>query len=253
MDYWQMDYCSSCRRHLNGALVCPGCGAYAPDIAPAPRGHDEPESAYVPPAPEAGPEAAVVPLRDGRAARRRQRIRLKKSQRRALVATAVALIGGGLTLTTVDRGAATDRAQAAAAPDELTLDTAPGQPAERIRPTETQPDERRTAPRAAATESEDGGSTASRSQRRPTSAAPQSDRARTPVSIPAAPQPPKHRSDSPDAPSDPAPAPTTPPQPTTPATPPADTGTAPTAPATTPPAPPQSTPPQLCVLVLCLG
>ncbi|MGW2121853.1 SCO2400 family protein [Streptomyces sp. NPDC001758] len=27
-----MDYCS--RRHLNGALVCPGCGAYAPDIAP---------------------------------------------------------------------------------------------------------------------------------------------------------------------------------------------------------------------------
>ncbi|MDQ0945718.1 hypothetical protein QFZ67_007423 [Streptomyces sp. V1I1] len=30
-----MDYCSSCRRTLNGALVCPGCGAYAPDIAPA--------------------------------------------------------------------------------------------------------------------------------------------------------------------------------------------------------------------------
>jgi hypothetical protein len=30
-----MDYCSSCRRKLNGALVCPGCGAYAPDIDPA--------------------------------------------------------------------------------------------------------------------------------------------------------------------------------------------------------------------------
>ncbi|WP_455713019.1 SCO2400 family protein, partial [Streptomyces platensis] len=29
-----MDYCSSCRRSLNGALVCPGCGDYAPDIAP---------------------------------------------------------------------------------------------------------------------------------------------------------------------------------------------------------------------------
>ena len=29
-----MDYCYSCRRNLNGALVCPGCGAYAPDIAP---------------------------------------------------------------------------------------------------------------------------------------------------------------------------------------------------------------------------
>ncbi|WP_456303003.1 SCO2400 family protein [Streptomyces mirabilis] len=25
-----MDYCSSCRRYLNGALVCPGCGGYAP-------------------------------------------------------------------------------------------------------------------------------------------------------------------------------------------------------------------------------
>ncbi|WP_458363545.1 SCO2400 family protein, partial [Actinacidiphila rubida] len=35
-----MDYCYSCRRTLNGALVCPGCGAYAPDIAP-------PASAYM--------------------------------------------------------------------------------------------------------------------------------------------------------------------------------------------------------------
>ncbi|WP_422665372.1 SCO2400 family protein, partial [Actinacidiphila cocklensis] len=37
-----MDYCYQCRRTLNGALVCPGCGAYAPDIAP-------PVSAYRPP------------------------------------------------------------------------------------------------------------------------------------------------------------------------------------------------------------
>jgi hypothetical protein len=29
-----MDHCSTCRRTLNGALVCPGCGAYAPDIDP---------------------------------------------------------------------------------------------------------------------------------------------------------------------------------------------------------------------------
>ncbi|WP_435833245.1 SCO2400 family protein [Streptomyces chengbuensis] len=34
-----MDYCSSCRRDLNGALVCPGCGAYAPDIAPPSQRH----------------------------------------------------------------------------------------------------------------------------------------------------------------------------------------------------------------------
>ncbi|MGW9177383.1 SCO2400 family protein, partial [Streptomyces decoyicus] len=34
-----MDYCSSCRRSLNGALVCPGCGDYAPDIAPPTHRH----------------------------------------------------------------------------------------------------------------------------------------------------------------------------------------------------------------------
>ncbi|MBM9510662.1 SCO2400 family protein [Actinacidiphila acididurans] len=39
-----MDYCYSCRRTLNGALVCPGCGAYAPDIAPPPY-HQEDEPA----------------------------------------------------------------------------------------------------------------------------------------------------------------------------------------------------------------
>jgi hypothetical protein len=39
-----MDYCFSCRRTLNGALVCPGCGAYAPDIAPPPY-HPEGEAA----------------------------------------------------------------------------------------------------------------------------------------------------------------------------------------------------------------
>lgn len=26
-----MDYCPTCRRHLNGALACPGCGAYSDD------------------------------------------------------------------------------------------------------------------------------------------------------------------------------------------------------------------------------
>ncbi|HEY5833309.1 SCO2400 family protein [Streptomyces sp.] len=35
-----MDYCFSCRRTLNGALVCPGCGAYAPDIAPPATRHE---------------------------------------------------------------------------------------------------------------------------------------------------------------------------------------------------------------------
>ncbi|MFJ9666368.1 hypothetical protein ACIRPP_17405 [Streptomyces sp. NPDC101219] len=55
----QMDYCSTCRRHLNGALVCPGCGAYAPDIAPGVLGgHHVPGAAT---ARRAGPATAGDP------------------------------------------------------------------------------------------------------------------------------------------------------------------------------------------------
>ncbi|MET8898163.1 SCO2400 family protein [Streptomyces albogriseolus] len=220
----RMDYCSTCRRHLNGALVCPGCGAYAPDIAPGvagghrvpgpaatasgtagaahradaerpaeadwftaparpaettrpdevarssdttwpvgagrPGGTPRPVTArsaetpcpadpassgeairsvvparraetavFAAPARSAGPAQPVETGPDadapraqpagpgtGRAARRRQLARWKKTQRRALVATAVALVGGGITLASTDRGG-NDRAQAATAPD----------------------------------------------------------------------------------------------------------------------------------------
>ncbi|MGC0376111.1 SCO2400 family protein [Streptomyces sp. SAI-229] len=120
-----MDYCSTCRRHLNGALVCPGCGAYAPDIAPAviggrtvpgPATAAASEAVAPPPAPRPASVSASTSTGTGRAARRRQLVRWKKTQRRALVATAVAFVGGGLTLASLDRGG-TDRAQAATAPD----------------------------------------------------------------------------------------------------------------------------------------
>ncbi|MFI6034181.1 hypothetical protein ACIBBD_08435 [Streptomyces sp. NPDC051315] len=153
-----MDYCSTCRRHLNGALVCPGCGAYAPDIAPITDGHTavarvttartatvtgvaaawEPTSGVTWPeegvgdaeaaeaadrdeTPASGPSgepAGVASAPSGRAARRRQLARWKKTQRRALVATAVAFVGGGLTVAAnpFDRHS-TDRAQAATTPD----------------------------------------------------------------------------------------------------------------------------------------
>jgi hypothetical protein len=171
-----MDYCSSCRRHLNGALVCPGCGAYAPDIAPATTpGHTTtaPAATALWPQPvgtpgvdtydgtdalggsegfggsegtddfdafggsedidtydgtdesddfddfqgiDGGAPAAAASQGVGRAARRRQRVRWKKSQRRAVVATAVALVGGGLTLASMDRGSGHGN-QASAASD----------------------------------------------------------------------------------------------------------------------------------------
>ncbi|KND23322.1 SCO2400 family protein [Streptomyces acidiscabies] len=146
-----MDYCSTCRRHLNGALVCPGCGAYAPDIAPLPGGapasiasstavqvqhafpaetpHDiSHDASYeVDPAETAydadTPYDAAAATPDGRAARRRQRERWKKTQRRALVATAVALVGGGLTVASMNRQTPA-RTQAASAPDRETMGVA---------------------------------------------------------------------------------------------------------------------------------
>ncbi|MEH0416314.1 SCO2400 family protein [Streptomyces sp. B21-083] len=142
-----MDYCSTCRRHLNGALVCPGCGAYAPDIAPLADGTPAPSAVTASPAqqspaplwseadsvaedlgqvpqehPYDGPDApSLAPT--GRAARRRQRERWKKTQRRALVATAVALVGGGMTAVSLNRQSP-DRTQAASAPDREVMGAA---------------------------------------------------------------------------------------------------------------------------------
>ncbi|GAA1200185.1 hypothetical protein GCM10009654_65900 [Streptomyces hebeiensis] len=188
-----MDYCSSCHRTLNGALVCPGCGAYAPDIAPP--GHDSHHASATTatpppawgtqefPAPGAGddggdaprpatalfrltaasyplgaaedvmtdtsaretatgtaagtadeisdasgtgqPESPELPEKSGRtesatpgrAARRRQLARWKKQRRRAVVASTVALVGGGLALAVLPSRPSAGPAQAASAPE----------------------------------------------------------------------------------------------------------------------------------------
>ncbi|MDH6626251.1 hypothetical protein M2271_004068 [Streptomyces sp. LBL] len=178
-----MDYCSSCRRHLNGALVCPGCGAYAPDIDPATAAaantraaaalgatggtaasestawhawqHGRPgdETAVgvgvesAPSSDASGHFDGVSPLPEGRAARRRQRARWKKNQRRAVVATAVALVGGGVTLASMDRQSG-DRTQAAAAPKGPDMGTLAEQTLQDGRPTSPQPDAHRSSPTA---------------------------------------------------------------------------------------------------------
>lgn len=190
-----MDYCSSCRRHLNSALVCPGCGAYAPDIAPVTAGGRTlaARSATVPTddtantavaantAPSweptasdtwhdsrlhggaalgAGLDAAPVtdpsdafenvgegapPAPQGRAARRRERVAWKKNQRRAVVATTVALIGGGLTFASMERNSG-DRAQAATAPELPRTDSGAEEPtAERTLPKSPDTEKRRSS------------------------------------------------------------------------------------------------------------
>ncbi|OQD56273.1 hypothetical protein BM536_008260 [Streptomyces phaeoluteigriseus] len=179
-----MDYCSTCRRHLNGALVCPGCGAYAPDIAP-PATNSRPvpipgataaTTADAPGSWQAGQSTSLEPGYDsssqgeaepcdtgpaaadtaaagsaglGRAARRRQLARWNKNKRRAAVATAVAIVGGGLTVATMDRQS-TDRTQAATAPDRHSMGLAEEQVVpESNRPAPAPPAEDRTSRTAA--------------------------------------------------------------------------------------------------------
>jgi hypothetical protein len=158
-----MEYCSSCLRPINGWLVCPGCGAYAPSITPPPRADHStavtptatsdgyrpeefssgaPYSGALPP--QAGPvgtgapglalgdSPAYAPVADspsgagyaarpgqGRAARRRQMAHWKKHRRRAAAATAVALIGGGLTVSAVQNASTNGSATAESAPESL--------------------------------------------------------------------------------------------------------------------------------------
>ncbi|MFI9170375.1 SCO2400 family protein [Streptomyces lincolnensis] len=205
-----MDYCSSCRRHLNGALVCPGCGAYAPDIAPATADHRiAPATVAMTAAPAAAPDSTAwdawydgrpydeagepggtgepavdtdgVPIApEGRAARRRQRARWKKNQRRAVVATAVALVGGGLTLASMDRQSG-DQTQAATAP----VDPGTGveeQTAQVSGPAGTQPEARHatSTPARSASAGHESGRYVTASQSTTTSNAARTDSASAP-------------------------------------------------------------------------
>ncbi|WP_306457926.1 hypothetical protein [Streptomyces sp. SA15] len=86
----------------------------------------------------------AIPAPQGRAARRRQQARWKKTQRRALVATAVALVGGGLTVLSMDRQP-TDKTQAATAPDVTGMGGAQETTDQHTRPDSTPPTTRGTS------------------------------------------------------------------------------------------------------------
>lgn len=308
-----MDYCSSCRRHLNGALVCPGCGAYAPDIDPCgiddrtgrtaasstvpSVGETVPGPPYDtsawdrtlpgaqrPPALAPEPDRAPVPsdahetepggLDDrvgrpqGRAARRRQLARWKKNQRRAVVATAVALVGGGLTVAAVN-GNATPGVQAATTPADTPMGGTGAQAPDSTGPAPDRYGTPRSSPTTAPRSPR-----ASRHQQtraadpRTTPAGPHTDAATAPRELPST-TPGRTGTTAPDtAGSSRAGTGTTAPAATAPAAPPAagtDTrqpespaapppATDPAAPAT-PPADPGtgSTRDELCLLVICLG
>ncbi|MER7465055.1 hypothetical protein [Streptomyces sp. NPDC097981] len=113
-----MDYCHACRRHLNGALACAGCGTpleYLPP--PAPGVPAAPASPYEPARPEpANPFAdSVVVLSGGHQGRAGSRRRSADRRRRRTVLTiglGLALaVGGTLALARiVTEGQKTDRA-----------------------------------------------------------------------------------------------------------------------------------------------
>ncbi|MEU3934820.1 hypothetical protein AB0E85_22730 [Streptomyces sp. NPDC029044] len=310
-----MDYCSSCRRHLNGALVCPGCGAYAPDIDPravdarpgpapasamAPGGpatweypaatgtwHDgtlwdetrarsyegpgSPEE-YDSPDTEADPDTDTTEgfeaRPQGRAARRRQLARWKKNQRRAVVATAVALVGGGLTVAAMN-GNAKPGVQAATTPQDTTMGGSVGEA-----PTYAEPTSRQAGPprseREATPTTASHADRASRHQQsraadpRTTPAGTRTDAAAAPRELPLT-TPPRRKTvtdtvetatgNAASTASDATEPPTAPAagsdsdaqQPTSPSTPPPA--------ATTPPetSPSDTKPKELCLLVICLG
>ncbi|WP_328439586.1 hypothetical protein OHA71_25455 [Streptomyces sp. NBC_00444] len=267
-----MDYCTTCRRHLNGALVCPGCGAYAPDIAPMTmagwyRRPDEPETGPAMDgagtgqpvmdddtdvqAPSHAPVAAPAP-HSGRAARRRQLARLKKHQRRAMIATAVALVGGGLSFATMERGN-NDRAQAATTPDDTIMggtgqettgveEETPEQDTSPASPTPTAPASDPASPKVPGQQSGKQSPTTPRTT--------QSHKVVTP------PTPQQQRQSLPLLPSTPdTPATTPTPTPTPSASASTAAPVAPSTPSQTPstPAPTSPSSPQLCLLVICLG
>lgn len=273
-----MDYCSTCRRTLNGVFVCPGCGAYAPDIAPAgSHVHHTPSTVAVmaeishtrefdafpgfaeletPQVPEADvPAGPATPSATGRAARRRRLADWKKQRRRAVVASTVALVGGGLTLAFMPSSRpSVSQAQASAPPPPVTPPTG-SVGAE----TDIAPDTER--PRTGGPRTSDSGSRPAGSVNSPGSAT-----STAPVDAPA-----KRETTPQTTPNDTRP--TAEPQPEPPST--APTTQAPTPPPTAeqptpqpnrptspaqppPPPPPTAEPPQddsseLCLLVLCVG
>lgn len=94
-----MDYCHPCRRHLNGALACPGCGAPVEELRAyaSEEASRAAEDTYEPEAEaeeESRPEAgAGTSRRDRKAAAHRRRRR-----RTLLIAAGFLLAAGGLSL-----------------------------------------------------------------------------------------------------------------------------------------------------------
>ncbi|MFD9791287.1 hypothetical protein ACFWXK_10075 [Streptomyces sp. NPDC059070] len=134
-----MDYCHVCRRHLNGALACAGCGTPAEELR-------QPEIIDLGVYEAAAPGADTAPTGHRRAARRepprpRRRARRRRGRLVLFGSAGVVLAAGALGIAKLavepprdDRGAATtvheeeQISQETAAPEPDPSDAGPGRP-----------------------------------------------------------------------------------------------------------------------------
>lgn len=266
-----MDYCSLCRRYLNGALACPGCGVPTASTATVPRvggaGFDGFPTAggsvhagagpSTGAAAESGTESYRVPAREGRAARRRM-ARWRRRRRTAAGASlaAVALAGGLLTANVLPQSAPAYAHSVAAPVLNSPLDT--GHSA-----TASHGGGHRTAPSGAAhhTRGASPRPTTATFKATPINPAPRHHPSSTgptgptgsvshrPVGPTPSPTPPPRTSVAPSAPSS---GPSSPSEPTTAPTSAPTPSSAPT-PTSRPTTAPTNTPKPVCVLVVCIG
>uniref|UniRef100_UPI0034DE0F10 SCO2400 family protein n=1 Tax=Streptomyces flavofungini TaxID=68200 RepID=UPI0034DE0F10 len=137
-----MDYCHPCRRHLNGALACPGCGTPAEacrEYARSLTARDEStgrDDGHDADSPRAGGRAGGRARARGRVRRgERGRAAHRRRRRKVLLVTAgLALAAGGLSLAELGTEGPSEQPAAASAPDgggegesaSTTPGTAPG-------------------------------------------------------------------------------------------------------------------------------
>jgi hypothetical protein len=122
-----MDYCHPCRRHLNGALACPGCGTPAQELG-APDAHLTARE-EIPPrradeaAPDENPDDGTDDATPGDRSSRRDRkaaAHRRRRRRTLLVAAGFVLAAGGLSLAELGTDAPHSPDKPAAAGGETT-------------------------------------------------------------------------------------------------------------------------------------
>ncbi|MFB8394257.1 SCO2400 family protein [Streptomyces yangpuensis] len=131
-----MNYCHACRRHLNGALACAGCGTPAEYLIPAAPTAGPPQQPAVE-GPAADPPAAladvfadslvVLSAPDGRRSGARRRAANRRRRRTVVSLSLGVLLAAAASLTVA--GMAADGERTDRASDVVLTDDAPREPA----------------------------------------------------------------------------------------------------------------------------